>query len=122
MLVLAFGGSLSAGEIVKIKLSDGETLTGKLELPADSSHIQRLIIYIPGTGPSTYLTRRKIGNLEFNYYDLFTQEITKTAVLCLQAPRSRPVLHGVAAEESHLGRAAETIRDLSSVLSWWAST
>ncbi|MGD0263163.1 MAG: alpha/beta fold hydrolase [Verrucomicrobiota bacterium] len=81
MLVLAFWGiPVSAGEMVKLKLSDGEMLTGKLELPADSSHIQRLIVYIPGTGPRTYLTRRKIGNLEFNYYDLFTQELTKRGV------------------------------------------
>ncbi len=67
MLALDFGASpSSAGEIVKIKLSDGEVLTGKLELPADSSRVQRLIIYIHGTGPGTYLTRRKIGNVEFD--------------------------------------------------------
>ncbi len=59
LLVLALGATaVQAGEIVKIKLSDGEMLTGKLELPADSSHIQRLIIFIPGTGPGPYLNRR----------------------------------------------------------------
>lgn len=81
LLALTIGAiSVSAGEMVKIKLSDGEMLAGKLELPADSSHIQRLIIFIPGTGPGTYLNRRKIGKLEFNYYDLFTQEFTKRDV------------------------------------------
>ncbi len=81
LLALAFGAiPASAGEIVKIKLSDGEMLTGKLELPADLSHIQRLIINIHGTGPGTYLTRRKIGNFYFNYYDLFTREFTKRGV------------------------------------------
>ena len=81
LLVLAFGATaIPAGEIVKIRLSDGEMLTGKLELPADSLNLQRLIIYIHGTGPGTYLAHRKIGNLEFNYYDLFTQEFTKRGV------------------------------------------
>ena len=81
LLVLAFGATtVPAGEIVKIKLSDGEMLTGKLELPADSSHIQRLIIYVHGTGPGTYLARRKFGELEFTYFDLFTQEFTKRGV------------------------------------------
>lgn len=81
LLVLAFGATaVPAGEIVKVKLSDGEMLTGKLELPTDSSHIQRLIIYIHGTGPGTYVTRRKFGKLEFNYFDLLTQEFTKRGV------------------------------------------
>src|SRR5215510_8155211 len=69
--------SASAAEIVKIKLSDGEMLTGKLDLPADASNIQRLIIFIHGTGPNTYLNRRKFGALEFNYFDLFAVEFTK---------------------------------------------
>ena len=66
--------SVSASEIVKIKLSDGETLTGKLALPADVAAIQRLIIFIHGTGPATYLDHRKFGATEFNYFDLFASE------------------------------------------------
>lgn len=70
----------SASEIVKIKLFDGETLTGKLDLPPDATGIKRLVIYIHGTGPSTYVKHRKIGSVEFNYFDLFADELTKRGI------------------------------------------
>jgi pimeloyl-ACP methyl ester carboxylesterase len=69
--------SASAAEIVKIKLSDGEMLTGRLDLPADATSVQRLVIFIHGTGPATYLNHRKFGTIEFNYFDLFADEFTK---------------------------------------------
>lgn len=67
-------------EIIKIKLYDGENLTGKLSLPPDSSNVKLLIVFVPGTGPNTYLNKRKIGSIEFNYYDLFAHEFNKRGI------------------------------------------
>ena len=67
-------------EIIKIKLYDGESLTGRLSLPPDSSNIKLLIVYVPGTGPNTYLNKRKVGNVEFNYFDLFAEEFNKRGI------------------------------------------
>lgn len=77
VLVVSFAVSLSDAEIVKIKLSDGEVLTGKLDLPSENTAIKRLVIYIHGTGPGTYLDHRKMRAGEFNYFDLFADEFTK---------------------------------------------
>jgi hypothetical protein len=69
--------SATASEIVKIALSDGETLTGKLDLPPAGTALKQLVVFIAGTGPNTYLDHRKVGQVEFNYFDLFVQEFNK---------------------------------------------
>ncbi|WP_423130149.1 hypothetical protein [Gaoshiqia sp. Z1-71] len=63
-----------SSEIVSVTLSDNEIIKGKLELPKDSSNVSLCIIFIPGTGPNTYLNKREFGNVTFNYFDLFAQE------------------------------------------------
>jgi len=81
VLVVLFVSSFAhASEIVKIPLFDGETLTGKLELPADTRKIGEIVIYIHGTGPGTYNDHRKVGSVEFNYYDPFAQEFNKRGI------------------------------------------
>ena len=70
---------LYASEILKIELCDGDTLTGKLDMPSNGK-VEQLIIYIPGTGPNTYLNHRKIGTFEFNYFDLFIYEFNKRGI------------------------------------------
>lgn len=77
VLVVSFSVSLCASEILKIKLFDGEVLTGKLDLPSDTASVKRLVIYVHGTGPGTYLDHRKMRSGEFNYFDLFADEFTK---------------------------------------------
>ena len=47
------------GAQIQFELEDGEVLTGKLYLPADGD-IEQVVIYVHGTGPATYLTRRDI--------------------------------------------------------------
>ncbi len=78
--VFLLSASLSASEIVKIKLFDGEILTGKLEIPSNPAKIKQLVIFIHGTGPGTYQDHRKIGNEEFNYFDLFASEFNKRGI------------------------------------------
>ncbi|MCM3872450.1 MAG: alpha/beta fold hydrolase [Pyrinomonadaceae bacterium] len=79
-VVLFVSSFANASEIVKIPLFDGETLTGKLELPADGKQIREIVIYIHGTGPGTYNDHRKIGSVEFNYFDPFAQEFNKRGI------------------------------------------
>lgn len=69
-----------SSEIMNIQLSDGETIKAKLDLPENGSEIPLIIIFVPGTGPNTYLNKRKFGNIEFNYYDLFATEFNKRGV------------------------------------------
>jgi pimeloyl-ACP methyl ester carboxylesterase len=78
ILTLALSCSAAkASEIIKIALADGETLTGKLDLPPAGDAVRQLVVFIAGTGPNTYLNHRKIGRTEFNYFDLFVQEFNK---------------------------------------------
>jgi pimeloyl-ACP methyl ester carboxylesterase len=66
--------------IIKIKLTDGDTLTGKLDMPVSPGKVKELVIFVHGTGPGTYLDRRKIGGIEFNYFDLYSQELNKRGI------------------------------------------
>ncbi len=72
--------AVTTSEILKIKSFDGYTLTGKLDLPVNTAEVSTLVIFVPGTGPNTYDNHRLIGNKEFNYYDLFAQELGKRQV------------------------------------------
>lgn len=72
--------SIFAAEIIKIKLFDGEIVEGKLDLPANRDKIKELVIFVHGTGPGTYLDKRKFGTTEFNYFDYFSQEFNKRGI------------------------------------------
>ncbi len=72
--------SLFAFELLKIRLSDGETMTGKLQLPKGSGDIKQLVVYIHGTGPGTYNNRRVVGGIDFNYFDLFGEEFARRGI------------------------------------------
>ncbi|PKO98896.1 MAG: hypothetical protein CVU13_07120 [Bacteroidetes bacterium HGW-Bacteroidetes-8] len=66
-------------EIVKVRLSDGESITGQLKLP-QGNKVPLLVVFVHGTGPNTYINKRKIGNTEFNYFDLFADEFNKRGI------------------------------------------
>jgi pimeloyl-ACP methyl ester carboxylesterase len=83
MIILTMALTVSAlhsSEIVKIKLFDGETMTGKLDLPLGGGDVHELVMFIAGTGPNTYINHRKLGDAEFNYFDLFVDEFAKRGV------------------------------------------
>lgn len=84
LLILSiFSVNTYSSEIIKIQLSDGEIIKGKLDLPENGSEVPLIIIFVPGTGPNTYLNKRKFGNIEFNYFDLFATEFTKRGICFL---------------------------------------
>ena len=60
-------------EMVEVELFDRETLKGQLYLPGTKrdQSVKTLVLFIHGTGPGTYLNKRKIGSKTFNYFDLF---------------------------------------------------
>lgn len=67
-------------ELVTVRLGDDEELVGRLVLPEQKIKISELLIFVQSSGPHTYLDRRKIGNKEFNYFDLFAEQATKNGI------------------------------------------
>lgn len=83
ILVLLFAlavPALAASEIINFRHFDGEETEGKLSLPEGDAGMRVLIIYVPGTGPATYINRRKMGAAEFNYFDMFAEEFNRRGV------------------------------------------
>ncbi|HHS13517.1 MAG TPA: alpha/beta hydrolase [bacterium] len=73
-VVLSKNASLQAQELVRIPGFDGIIIEGRLHIPSD--RVRTLVIDVPGSGPHTYLNRRRIGrSIEFNYHDYFADEL-----------------------------------------------
>ena len=64
---------------MKIPLSDGEEMEGRLVLPALNAP-KAIVVYIHGTGPATYLNKRKAGEKVFNFFDPFAEVFSKKGV------------------------------------------
>jgi len=71
---------LLASEILHIPLADGETTDGKIDMPTGTEKVPMLVIFVHGTGPNTYLNKRKFGTLGFTYFDLFTDELNRRGI------------------------------------------
>ena len=71
--------SKNTAEIKTIPAFDGYPLTGKLDLPAGGT-AEKLVIFVNGSGPNTYDNRRTAGDKEFNYFDLFAQNLTAEGI------------------------------------------
>ncbi|MBD3401383.1 hypothetical protein GF420_00690 [candidate division GN15 bacterium] len=71
---------VSAQEILRIPSFDGVELIGRLNMPSDG-FAGKIVIDVPGTGPHTYLNRRKIGrSLVFNFHDYFAEEFNRRGI------------------------------------------
>jgi hypothetical protein len=79
LIAVFFSICVFGEEIVKVQISDGESITGRLTLPPEKK-VPLLVVFVHGTGPNTYLNKRKIGNTEFNYFDLFADEFNKRGI------------------------------------------
>lgn len=79
LFLIAFMSCIHAygSDTIRIQMNDGESLLGRLSLPEGRDNVPLIVVFIPGTGPNTYLNKRKIGSKEFNYYDLFEAEFLK---------------------------------------------
>jgi hypothetical protein len=61
-----------------IKSFDGFEVTGRLSVPAGEEKIDRLVIFVHGTGPNTYEMRRQnnISGIRFKYLDVYADKFT----------------------------------------------
>lgn len=75
MLILFLSSPmLCAQELIRIPLSDGEIVEGRLSIPADRQ-VKKIVIDVPGSGPCTYENRRKVGSSTvFSFHDYFMNE------------------------------------------------
>lgn len=87
----------SIAHILDIKLADGVTIKGRLTLPTadptndanetagddnkSTSPVNTIVIYVHGTGPATYLTKRRLSaTREFNYFDFFAEAFAERGI------------------------------------------
>jgi len=75
MSVISIQAQAFVSEMKKIKLSDGEKTTARLCLP-EKGQVNTLVVTIQGTGPYTYLTKRK----RFNYNDVLAEGFCEKGV------------------------------------------
>jgi len=115
-------------ERVQFELEDGEVLTGKLYLPADGD-VKQVVIYVHGTGPATYLTRRDIRGVKFNYFDMFGEEFTSRGIAFFSYNKrgvelgdTPPNFDKVDREEFKKVVPSIEVRDLGSVIRFLRST
>lgn len=85
VLVLALGvyvniaaepTTVELDQTIKITAFDGVKFDGRLRIP-DTQKVDRLVIFVNGSGPNTYDNRRSTGDKEFLYHDLFANELNK---------------------------------------------
>lgn len=69
-----------AADIISIQADDGYTFDGRLCLPNGDAPPEKLVIYVNGSGPNTYENHRESGELAFNYFDLFADELTARGI------------------------------------------
>lgn len=80
MATVVFNINSKGEEIIRVSLSDGEIIAGRLMLPSGNEKVPLVVVFVHGTGPNTYLNKRKIGNTEFNYFDLFAEEFNRRGI------------------------------------------
>lgn len=78
-LLAVFYFHADAQENKHIQSFDGEIIEGRLNIP-DNSFKNKIVIDVPGSGPFTYKTKRKIGSKVFNYHDYFADEFNKRGI------------------------------------------
>lgn len=64
-------------KIFTVNAADNYTLNVKLDFPQAPKSV---VIFCQGSGTNTYDNHRQIGDLEFNYFDLFSDEFCKRGI------------------------------------------
>lgn len=78
-VIKSLGLQCREDEIVKVKSFDGFEVTGRLSVPAGEENIQKLVIFVHGTGPNTYEMRRQVhmAGVRFKYLDVYADNFVK---------------------------------------------
>ena len=66
--------------IMKIPSFDGYSLEGKLALPKGEDEVSKLVVFITGTGPSTYENRDIVDGTDVNMFEGFSNEFSKRGI------------------------------------------
>ncbi len=61
-------------EILTFEAFDGYPITGRLALPEGNGSVDKLVIYVNGSGPNTYENKRLINGVTFNQMDFYADE------------------------------------------------
>lgn len=62
-------------KIIEINSFDKYKLKLKIDYP-QTAEFDKIVLFVPGSGPNTYDNHRILDDVEFNYFDLFVQEFT----------------------------------------------
>ncbi len=93
-------------QVLTIPSFDGYPLEGKLRMPC-RDQVDKLVIYVNGSGPNTYDNHRALGSLEFNYFDLFARQCAREGAAFFSystrgvSPGSQPPLYDQIDEEAY---------------------
>ncbi|MEG0935337.1 MAG: alpha/beta fold hydrolase [Clostridia bacterium] len=108
-------------EILRITAQDGYPLEGKLDMP--EGEVSRVVVFVNGSGPNTYDNKRALGEGTFNYFDLFSQQLTQKGVAFFRAgtrgctPGEEPPLYTHVDEMAYQTYVPEnSIRDVEEVV------
>ena len=67
-------------QVITITADDGMRFNGRLRLP-QAQPVDKLVIYVNGSGPNTYDDTRVMGNgTTFSYFDLFAQQCNNRGI------------------------------------------
>jgi pimeloyl-ACP methyl ester carboxylesterase len=82
-------------KVLEVVLADSESIQGRLCLPNedDAPAIERLVVFVSGTGPATYLNKRRAGGKDFAYFDILARHFNERNVAFFSYSK-RGVTHG----------------------------
>lgn len=63
--------------ILNIPTYDGYSFKGRLCLPTNAPQVDKVVLYINGTGANTYLNKRESGPYRFMYFDYFADRFAE---------------------------------------------
>lgn len=79
--------AIGQATVVEVQLADGVRTEGRLTLPPadadtpESATVRTLVVFVHGTGPGSYLTKRPLGaGRTFNYFDVFAEAFTERRI------------------------------------------
>ncbi len=74
---LAIHGRPWADEIISATSYDGISLTGRLCMPTGTDTVDKVVLFVNGTGPNTYESRGVQPPYKYKYYDYFADAFAK---------------------------------------------
>lgn len=69
-------------EIITLRSFDGFQVTGRLSMPAKKDKVDKLVIFVHGTGPNTYEIRRQNDDamIRFKYLDTYADQLVNDGI------------------------------------------